>query len=325
MKKIVYTLLLLSFAFTKMIYKEIKLDSFPMWNYDGCSNRINSNININSNSGSDVLLKPQVFYRDPFRKPDNSRLTYLVLCDKYIDKNTPHPSNTRFNATKIFNNKKELEPVFGIEQEFFISRGKKPIGFIPNDIILQPQRDYYCGTGGDNIIGRRYIEEAFNNCLYAGLHLTGLNADVAPSQWEFQICTKGIKAADEIIMLRYIVDRTLEIYSLNMDLNPKPINDEWNESRCHTNFSTKPMREKNGYNVIIEAIKKLEENHINHMENYGANKNDIFSSGVGERSCSIRIPPATFENKCGYLEDRRPLSNIDPYIVTALIYKTTSL
>ena len=49
----------------------------------------------------------------------------------------------------LFNQALDEIPWYGIEQEFFISRGGKPIGFIPNDIILKPQRDYYCGTGGD--------------------------------------------------------------------------------------------------------------------------------------------------------------------------------
>ena len=125
----------------KDIDKEIKLDSFPMWNYDGCSNRINSNsdINININSGSDVLLKPQVFYRDPFRKPDNSRLTYLVLCDTYIDKNTPHPSNTRFNATKIFN--KEVKPYAKKNKALIMYYGCNDIG---HAAFGYDRRDSWC-------------------------------------------------------------------------------------------------------------------------------------------------------------------------------------
>jgi glutamine synthetase len=316
--------------------KETKLEHFPIWNYDG------SSTNQASGDNSEVLIKPQAFYPDPFRRlntnnnnnNNNNKRSYLVLCDTYLDVNTPHPSNSRVKAVEIFKQNPELEPVFGIEQEFFISRGDRPIGFIPNDILLKPQQHYYCGTGGDNSIGRHYIEAAFNNCLYSELHLTGLNAEVAPSQWEFQVCTKGIKAADELIVLRYIVDRTLESYGVNMDLHPKPIQGDFNGSGCHTNFSTKPMREKNGYSIIEEAIKKLGTKHELHMKNYGENNHlrmsgvhetasyNNFSYGVGNRGSSIRIPKSTFENKCGYFEDRRPASNMDPYIVTSLIYKT---
>ena len=48
------------------------------------------------------------------------------------------------------------------------------------------------------------------------------------------------------------------------------------------------------------------------------------------RSCrhapsSVRIPRETHAQQCGYYEDRRPASNMDPYRVTALIASTTLL
>ena len=49
---------------------------------------------------------------------------------------------------------------------------------------------------------------------------------------------------------------------------------------------------------------------------------NTFSYGVANRGCSIRIPRATDTEGCGYLEDRRPSSNADPYVVTSMIYKT---
>ena len=41
-----------------------------------------------------------------------------------------------------------------------------------------------------------------------------------------------------------------------------------------------------------------------------------FSAGVANRGCSIRIPRGVAEDKKGYLEDRRPSSNCDPYQVS---------
>ena len=47
---------------------------------------------------------------------------------------------------------------------------------------------------------------------------------------------------------------------------------------------------------------------------------DIFSWGVGDRSASCRIPTFTASNSGkGYIEDRRPASDIDPYVSCAVI------
>ena len=48
-----------------------------------------------------------------------------------------------------------------------------------------------------------------------------------------------------------------------------------------------------------------------------------FSFGVGNRAASVRIPTSTMHaNGKGYVEDRRPASNIDPYLVTSMIVDT---
>lgn len=50
-----------------------------------------------------------------------------------------------------------------------------------------------------------------------------------------------------------------------------------------------------------------------------------FSAGVANRGASIRIPRQVAEDGKGYLEDRRPSSNCDPYAVTEIICKTVLL
>ena len=50
---------------------------------------------------------------------------------------------------------------------------------------------------------------------------------------------------------------------------------------------------------------------------------DVFFYGVANRAASIRIPASTVNAKGkGYIEDRRPASNIDPYVVGALVADT---
>ena len=309
------------------VYKDVK--DLPEWNYDGSSTNQAPGID------SEVIIKPQTWFKDPFRNGENDK---LVLCDTYLPNGDPHPTNTRVIAEKRFNTNLDLEPRFGIEQEFFLTKNGWPIGFPENRTLYPtPQDNYYCGTGSDNIMGRKCIEEAFENCLKAGLKLTGLNVEVAPSQWEFQVDDYGINVGDQLYIMRYILDKTAEKYGWNANFYPKPVEGDWNGSGCHTNFSTKSMREEGGYKEILSAIEKLKKHHSKHMKVYGEGNEkrmtgkhetasyDIFTSGVANRGASIRIPRQTEKDQCGYFEDRRPSSNMDPYIVTSLIFETCCL
>ena len=313
---------------TKVVKSDNIITDFnecPDWNYDGSSTK------QASGNDSEVILKPKALYNDPFRENG-----LLLLCDTYLPDNTPHSTNTRVNAVNIFNKNNDLEPMFGIEQEFFITKNNTPIGFLENQ-HRSPQGNYYCGIGADNAIGRECVEKAFQNCLKANLSVTGLNSEVAPSQWEIQICDYGINVCDQLYIMRYILYRTAELYGWSISLNPKLVKGDWNGSGCHVNFSTKPMRELNGYSVIENAIDKLSKKHKYHMERYGeGNKErmtgehetasyDLFSWGVADRGSSIRVPRNTVNESKGYFEDRRPASNMDPYLVCSLIFETCCL
>jgi len=217
---------------------------------------------------------------------------------------------------------------FGFEQEFFLTDNK---GNILS--ATAPQGGYYCGVGANNAIERKCILEAMTNCLKAGLKITGMNAEVAPAQWELQIDDMGIKACDGLWMLRYILTRTVESYGFGIEMHPKPLGTEWNGSGCHTNYSTPCMREKDGIQAIMKTILQLEKQHTTDILHYGEHNRmrlsgrcetssyDKFSYGIADRSASIRIPTETSKMNCGYFEDRRPASNVDPYRVASSLNK----
>lgn len=316
----------------------ISVSDLPVWNYDG------SSTGQATTKNSEVVLVPVKMVPDPFRKADEYSCdnSYLVLCECYkSDGVTPLESNTRARARKIFDMASEhKDPMFGLEQEFFISRKTSggnlvPVAFPNNQTVPEPQADYYCGVGGSNIYGRDYIHEILQKALAAGLHLTGMNAEVAPSQWEFQVCSIGIEAADDLTLLRYIANRVLERSHLYMDLAAKPLNGDWNGSGCHINYSTSLMRDDNGWTHIEYAIKNLGKVHELHIQHYGndnhlrltgkhetSSMND-FSFSVAGRHTSIRIPTTTRSKRKGYFEDRRPSSSLDPYVCTALLHATS--
>lgn len=299
---------------------DMLLSDVPIWNYDGSSTK------QASGESSEVLIRPQSIYRDPFRRRG---FNYLVLCDTTTTDGTPHETNKRFETEKLFSSRMDEEPMFGIEQEFFILKHGNILGTSSTGVYT-PQTKHYCGVGSHGSC-RKFIDEIADNSIFAGLSITGMNAEVETAQWEVQLCTTGIQACDQLIVLRYIMKRTSERYGWNVTFDPKPI-PNGNGSGCHVNFSTVNMRNPGGYTYIINTIKELEKNNMEDMKQYGEGnlqrmtgenetaKYDLFSYGVGDRTASVRIPTDTSIKKCGYMEDRRPASNMDPYMVTNILF-----
>lgn len=303
--------------------------SLPLWNYDGSSTK------QTTTGSSEITLKPHTIFNCPFRKEHHK----LVMCSTYLQDGTCAKNNNRHMANDIFNKKLEEVPWYGLEQEFFFINPKSgiPLGF--NYLKkTEPQGKYYCGVGHGKAIGREILEDFLKKALYAGITISGINGEVAPGQWEFQVGpTVGINTGDHLWMARYILERTAEIHGVGVSFHPKPVKGNWNGSGCHVNFSTLNMRKENGLSVIMQAIDKLKNKHSEHMDIYGIDNDqrltglhetsrmDKFSFGEGNREASIRIPTETVKNKKGYFEDRRPASNIDPYLVTAKIFETVCL
>jgi glutamine synthetase len=295
--------------------EDFTITDLPIWTFDGSSTKQAEGID------SDCLLKPVKMIKDPQRKNG-----YLVLCEVLNVDETPHASNMRSKITDDSN------LWLGFEQEFFIYKDGLPLGH--NGIIPKPQGEYYCGIGSDNISGRDMVEHHLDLCLASGLNMTGINAEVALGQWEFQVMGKGaLDACDQLTLARYILNRLSESYKVTIEYHPKPLgNTDWNGSGMHTNFSTKQMREEGGKELFDEIFRVFKTNHDKHISVYGSDNEqrltgkhetqsiDKFSWGVSDRGASIRIPQTTVKNGWrGYLEDRRPASNACPYMITKQI------
>jgi len=312
--------------------KPSKVEDLPTWNYDG------SSCYQADGSNSDVYLKPVKMYPCPFTLGDN----ILVLCETYNYKDEAMVTNNRKKCLEVMEKTKEHKPWFGIEQEYTLfDYDKHPFGW-PKNGFPGPQGPYYCGVGAGKVYGRDIETAHVKCCMYAGIKVSGTNAEVMPAQWEFQVgpC-EGISMGDDLWMARYILERVAEDFGVTVTFDPKPIEGDWNGAGAHCNYSTEKMREKGGMEHIEAAIEKLRKRHDRHIIDYdckGGDDNkrrltgkhetssmDSFSAGVANRGSSVRIPREVAAQGYGYLEDRRPSSNCDPYTVTRLIVQTTLL
>jgi glutamine synthetase len=344
--------------------KNITLLDFSEWNFDG------SSTGQAEGKKSDVVLKPARLFKDPFRRSWKDCECFLVWCDTYNMDGTPHPTNNRHECMSVCDRTKDEEPWFGMEQEYILyqlgnklSEPQIPYGWMDKDLpnyrypeqahpkvtssvicndgyYPLPSGPFYCANGSDRALGRPIVEQHLEYCIYAGVKVCGLNAEVSPSQWEFQVgVCSGDEMGDHLWMARYILSRVAEEHKAFVELAPKPML-LFNGSGNHTNFSTKAMREDGGLTVIEEACKKMQPDDINtlHLKAYGDENNkdrltgkhetathDKCTYGFSDRGKSIRVPYLTHKAGKGYLEDRRPSSDCDPYKVVTRMLKTICL
>jgi len=297
------------------------LDDLPLWGFDGSSTQ------QAEGHSSDCILKPVAVYPDPARKNG-----VLVMSEVLLPDGTPHPTNAR--ATIL----DDPDAWFGFEQEYFFYKDGRPLGF-PEHGYPAPQGPYYTGVGFKNVgnVAREIVEEHLEQCLEAGINHEGINAEVAKGQWEFQIFGKGSKkAADEVWMARYLLLRLTEKYGVDIEFHCKPLGDtDWNGSGMHCNFSTKYMREVGGKEYFEALMAAFGKNWKEHIDVYGPDNDkrltgkhetapwNRFSYGVADRGASIRVPHSFIKNDYkGYLEDRRPNSQGDPYAIASRVLST---
>jgi glutamine synthetase len=316
---------------TRVIAEDVgpEVDAFPVWAFDGSSTA------QAPGADSDRILQPVCAVPDPVRGPGS----YLVMCEVFEPDGSPHATNHRAKLREVMEaGARAQQPWIAFEQEYTFFEGSRPLGFPAERRFPAAQGPYYCGVGADEVYGRPIVEAHLRACLQAGLRLTGINAEVMPGQWEFQCGGPDVDpltAADHLWLARWLLYRIGEDHDVSATLDPKPVPGDWNGAGMHTNYSTAKMRDEGGMAVIESACKKLKEHHGRHLEVYGAaNESRLtgrhetcsyrqFRWGVADRTASIRVPRMVAEQGRGYLEDRRPAANADPYQVCEVLLRTT--
>ena len=209
------------------------LDDLPLWGFDG------SSTNQADGNDSDCMLKPVYKIPDPIRGGDD----ILVMCEVMNPDGSVHATNTRAHLRAVAEQHKDQDAWFGIEQEYTLFEGRNPLGW-PEGGYPAPQGPFYCGVGADEVFGRDIVEEHLELCIDAGLEVSGINAEVMPGQWEYQVGPLGpLDSADQMWLSRWLLYRVSEDFGVSATLHPKPVKGDWNGAGAHTNFSTKAMRE----------------------------------------------------------------------------------
>jgi len=306
---------------------QLLLKDIPTWDFDG------SSTGQADGDDSDCILIPAQIFPDAYKRPNR----YLILCEVFEDDGvTPHRDNTRALARQNTDKYVSEVPWFGLEQEYTLFVADRPLGF-PLAGYPEPQGKYYCSLGSGKTFGRAIAEEHLQACINSNLAINGINGEVMPGQWEFQVGGPGanaVVASDHLWVARFLLHQIAEKYNFIVSLDPKPADGDWNGAGCHTNFSTSKMRQEGGIEEIISACEKLSQNIETHLQVYGegierrlTGQHETcsyaeFKWGVADRSASVRIPRRVDILKRGYLEDRRPNANCDPYLVTSRLLKT---
>lgn len=304
----------------------VPLAGFPVWGSDG------SSTNQACGKDSDIGLVPVCATLDPVR-PGRS---FLVLCEVVDPAGASHSTNTRSELRRVLDaGAATSDALFGFEQEYtFLGPDRRPLGF-PVGGFPAAQGPYYCAVGWFNIFGRTVYEDFMQAAVKAGLAIAGANFEVMPGQAEFQIgAVDALTACDHLWLARWLLHRITENHGIAVTLDAKPVPGDWNGAGMHANLSTRAMRAPGGLPHIEAACQALAGKRQEHLDVYGHGYQDRltghhetcsyreFRYGIADRTASVRIPRHVAQAGCGYLEDRRPNANADPYQVASRLLRT---
>lgn len=307
------------------------IEECPHWSFDGSSTK------QAIGSDSDCVLRPVKLYKNPLEQYHSE--SYLVLCEVENTDEIPHETNTRSKLRELVHEKEQHEMWFGIEQEYvFADTQSNRLSGWPKEGYPLPQGEYYCGVGAQRAVLEHIVNQHSKACLDAGLPLEGTNAEVMLSQWEYQLGTKdAIDISDDLWISRYLLYKISAEYDILPCFWPKPVKGDWNGTGAHINFSTQKMRDEWDTEDFNAFCDHLGEYHNEMIERYGEDNDtrltgqhetahiDDYSYGKSDRGCSIRIPYAAYSGGVGYLEDRRPAGNIDPYTAIGALVEFTTI
>uniref|UniRef100_A0A1I8I7X1 glutamine synthetase n=1 Tax=Macrostomum lignano TaxID=282301 RepID=A0A1I8I7X1_9PLAT len=276
------------------------------------------------------MIHPVALYQDPVRGNNNR----LVLCETYAHDGKVHPTNLRHGCVQVMEKAKSFKPWFAFEQEYtLMDIDDQPFGW-PKNGFPGPQ-----ASAPNKAYGRDVVEAHYKACLRAGINIFGTNAEGMPSQWEFQIGpSEGITASDDLWMARFLIHRIAEDFGIAVTLEPK-LKKDWSGAGGHVNFSTVQMRQPGGAWPGRREAEQAAPDSPEVLRPEGRRADNLrrltcmhetssfyeFTHGVAHRNASVRIPRQVNEDGCGYLEDRRPTANCDPYAVTEMLVRTTCL
>jgi glutamine synthetase len=308
---------------TIMAQQNNLLEHIPEWNFDG------SSTNQATTENSDCVLKPVRIFPNPMEQ--RQMPSFFVLCEVYNSDGTPHETNTRTKLKDALESSDSNERLLiGIEQEYIVTDPTTGVPFgwkgYENE-TPPPQGDYYCGVGLGSSKTRQLADAHAQMAMQCGLLIDGYHPEVMLSQWEYQIGPgRPLEIADQLWISRFLLQKMAERLDMTISYDPKLVDGNWNGSGAHINFSTKYMREEADMAYMNLICASMQDTHDSAIAVYGSGNEkrltgkyetssiDKFTWGEGDRSASIRIPVSTIKWKGkGYLEDRRPASNVDPY------------